>query len=135
MSRTPLRLIDYPGHISKAVERIKKYTDNLDETAFKASDIVQDAVIRNFEVIGEASNNILRINPEFIDEHPELPLKFAYDMRNQLSHGYFTVDLGIVWRTANRNIPILGAQIISMIEVLNTDDTADRSASESPFRP
>lgn len=55
----------------------------------------QDAVIRNFEVIGEASNNIKQNYPEFADKHPEVPLSFAYEMRNALAQGYFKVDLEI----------------------------------------
>ena len=50
-------------------------------------------MIRNFEVIGEASNNIEKHYPEFVVEHPELPLASAYQMRNAVAHGYFKVDL------------------------------------------
>jgi uncharacterized protein with HEPN domain len=50
-------------------------------------------VIRNFEIIGEASRNIERNCPEFAAAHPELPLIVAYEMRNALAHGYFRVDL------------------------------------------
>ena len=57
--------------------------------------MVQDAVIRNFGIIGEASRNIERSNPGFGAAHPELPLSFAYEMRNVLAHGYFKVDLGV----------------------------------------
>jgi uncharacterized protein with HEPN domain len=49
-------------------------------------------------------------------------LRFAYDMRNQLSHGYFTVDLGIVWRTVTRNIPVLAEQIKLMVDSMRVDD-------------
>ena len=121
MSGASLRLVDYLRHIVQASERIQKYTADLDENAFKASDIAQDAVIRNFEIIGEASSNILKSNQEFIEQHPELPLRFAYDMRNQLSHGYFSVDLGIVWRTAKRNIPELCLQIKSKIASMDVN--------------
>jgi uncharacterized protein with HEPN domain len=55
--------------------------------------MIQDAVIRNFEIIGEASKNIERLAPEFVAAHPELPLAFAYDMRNLLAHGYYKVDV------------------------------------------
>jgi uncharacterized protein with HEPN domain len=44
--------------------------------------MIQDAVIRNFEIIGEASKNVERVAPEFVAAHPDLPLAFAYDMRN-----------------------------------------------------
>ena len=65
------------------------------------------AVIRNFEVIGEASNNIEKHYPEFVVEHPELPLASAYQMLNPVAHGYFKVDFEIVWRTVCNDLPDL----------------------------
>ena len=64
MTRSPRRLPDYLGHISEAIERIQRYTDAIDESAFLNSEIIQDAVIRNFEVIGEACGNIARAGAE-----------------------------------------------------------------------
>jgi len=55
-----LRLPDYLGHILEAIERIEEYVSDMDEMAFLASKLVQDAVCRNIEIIGEASNNIIR---------------------------------------------------------------------------
>jgi uncharacterized protein with HEPN domain len=107
MSRDPQRLADYLAHIVQAIERIGRYTADLDEVAFLESEIVQDAVIRNFEIIGEASRNIERHHPEFAVTHPELPLAVAYEMRNALAHGYFKVDLSIVWRTIRKDLPHL----------------------------
>ena len=89
MTRDPHRLPDYLGHILEAIERIQRYSEDSDKVGFLKSEIVQDAVIRNFEVIGEASRNIERAHPDFAAAHPELPLSVAYDMRNALSHGYF----------------------------------------------
>jgi uncharacterized protein with HEPN domain len=66
---------------------------------------MQDAVIRNLEIIGEASRNIERKHPDFTAAHPELPLSFAYEMRNALAHGYFKVDLAIVWKTVETDLP------------------------------
>ena len=60
-----LRVPDYLGHILKAIERISRYTADMDEVAFLNSELVQDAVIRNIEIVGEASNNIQRVAPEF----------------------------------------------------------------------
>ena len=88
----------------------------LDELAFLHSEIVQDAVIRNFEIIGEASRNIERHHPEFAAAHPELPLDVAYEMRNALAHGYFKVDLGIVWRTIQSDLPQL-LQLVRSLKV------------------
>ena len=53
-----LRVPEYLGHILQAIERIERHTTDVDVVGFLASELIQDAVIRNFEVIGEASNNI-----------------------------------------------------------------------------
>jgi uncharacterized protein with HEPN domain len=76
-------------------------------------------VIRNFEIIGEASRNIERNYPDFAADHSYLPLVDAYDMRNALSHGYFNVDLEVVFRTVERDLPQLHIQIVHLIDMLN----------------
>lgn len=76
-------------------------------------------MIRNLEVIGEASRNIERVHPEFAAAHPELPLALANDMRNALAHGYFKVDLEIVWKTIQSNLPDLHAQISEVSTTLS----------------
>ena len=119
MSRDPQRLPDYLGHILEAIERIQHYVDDMDEVGFLNSKLVQDAVIRNLEVIGEASRNIERVHPEFAAAHPELPLALANDMRNALAHGYFKVDLEIVWKTIQGNLPDLHAQITEVSATLS----------------
>ena len=73
--------------------------------------MIQDAVIRNFEIIGEASKNVERVAPEFVAAHPDLPLAFAYDMRNLLAHGYYKVDVAVVWKTIERDLPFLHQQV------------------------
>jgi len=122
MSRDPQRLPDYLGHILEAIERIQHYVDAMDEVGFLRSKLVQDAVIRNLEVIGEASRNIERAHPDFAAAHPELPLALANDMRNALSHGYFKVDLGIVWTTIQGNLPDLHAQVQDALASLRNQD-------------
>lgn len=122
MSRDPQRLPDYLGHILEAIERIQHYVDAMDEVGFLGSKLVQDAVIRNLEVIGEASRNIERAHPDFAAAHPELPLALANDMRNALSHGYFKVDLGIVWTTIQGNLPDLYAQVQDALASLRNQD-------------
>jgi len=118
MSRDPLRLNDYLGHILEAISRIHEYLEDVDEVEFLSNHLIQDAVIRNFEIIGEASKNIERVAPEFIAAHPELPLSFAYDMRNILAHGYYKVDLGVVWKTIERDLPYLKEQVSSAVKAL-----------------
>jgi uncharacterized protein with HEPN domain len=111
MTRDPQRLSDYLNHILEAIERIEEYVSELDEMAFLGNKLVQDAVIRNFEVIGEASNNIEKRFPEFVAAHPELPLASAYQMRNAVAHGYFQVDFEILWKTIQRDLPSLHTKV------------------------
>ena len=96
MTQGKQRLPDYLSHMIKAIERIFRYTDQIDEATFLKNEMAQDAVIRNIEIIGEASHNIEQNCQEFATNHPELPLAFAYQMRNAVAHGYFKVDLEIV---------------------------------------
>lgn len=105
MSRESDRLVDYLNHIVQAAERIQRYAGAIDEASFMRAEIIQDAVIRNLEVIGEASHNIETRFPKFAAAHPELPLAVAYQMRNAVAHGYFKVDLAIVWRTIVIELP------------------------------
>jgi uncharacterized protein with HEPN domain len=92
MSGDEQRLGDYLRHIAQSIERIQLYTHNIDQIGFLANAMAQDAVIRNFEVIGEASHNIETRFPDFAVNHPELPLAFAYQMRNAVAQGYFKVN-------------------------------------------
>jgi uncharacterized protein with HEPN domain len=106
-----LRVPDYLGHILRAIERIDRYTADMDEAGFLTSDLVQDAVIRNIEIIGEASNSIQRVAPEFATQHDDIPWLVMYTMRNRVSHGYDTVDLEIIWKTIHGDLPVLHVQV------------------------
>lgn len=115
MSRDRQRLADYLAHILEAIERIEHYTGDMSEVAFLETAMAQDAVIRNFEIIGEASHNIEKHYPDFAADHPELPLAFAYQMRNAVAHGYFKVDLEVVWRTIHSDLPEFYRQIRTLV--------------------
>lgn len=106
-----LRVPDYLEHILTAIARIDRYTADMDEVAFLDNELVQDAVIRNIEILGEASNNIQRVAPEFAAEHDDIPWLVMYTMRNRVSHGYDKVDLEIVWKTIERDLPSLQEKI------------------------
>lgn len=122
MSRDKQRLADYLGHILEAIERIDHYTEDMDEVAFLRNEMAQDAVIRNLEIIGEASHNVEDHFPEFAASHPELPLAFAYQMRNAVAHGYFKVDLEIVWKTVQNDLSGLYAQVQQLVQDLPRQD-------------
>ena len=74
MSRSdPIRVDDYLGHIIEAIDNISEYTEDMDLVAFLLDKKTQDAVIRNFEVIGEACNNVTKHHGPFAAAHPEVP--------------------------------------------------------------
>lgn len=114
MSQSAQRLPDYLEHIRSAVERISHYTAGIDEHEFLQNQLVQDAVLRNFEIIGEASNRIAQRHQDFAAAHPELPLASAYQMRNAIVHGYFNIDFEIVWKTIHNDLPLF----LNQVEVL-----------------
>ncbi len=125
MSRDQQRLQDYLAHIIQATQRIHQYTEDIDEIGFLHNELVQDAVIRNIEIIGEASNNIDKHYQNFAKLHPELPLIFAYEMRNTVAHGYFKVDLEIVWKTIKNDLPVLEQQTKDVLQqLIDQPDTA-----------
>lgn len=94
----------YIEHILEAIDRIKKYTEGLEEQEFKKKDMVQDAVVRQIEVIGEATK---QLSDEEREKYPEIPWKDLAGMRDNLIHNYFGVDLEQVWQTVKQDIPHL----------------------------
>lgn len=89
MSEDSFRIPDYLGHILEAIRRIEEYTEDLTEAAFLAHEQVQDAVIRNIEIMGEAARRIDRRYPDFASQHPEVPWGEMYVMRNRVRMAIF----------------------------------------------
>lgn len=114
-----LRAQDYLGHILEAIERIHLYIEDMGEVAFLEDRKTQDAVIRNFEIMGEAAHNIERYHAQFAAEHVDVPWTAVYTMRNRVSHGYFQVDLEVVWKTIHNDLPELHAQIRKLLEQIS----------------
>ena len=109
------RVPDYLAHILQALERITRYAQGLDQAGFEADELVQDAVLRNIEVMGEAANNILRAAPAFAAQNAHIPWLVMYTMRNRVSHGYDQVDLEIVWKTLQTDLPLLYTPIRALL--------------------
>ncbi len=109
------RLGDYLAHIIEAIERISEYTDGMEAQSFLDNTLVQDAVIRNLEIIGEASHRIESRHSDYAAMHPELPVASAYQMRNAVAHGYFAVDLRVVWNTVTNDLPMLESTVRTLL--------------------
>ena len=98
----------YLQHIIDAIQRIQEYTTGIDYEAFGASTLVQDGVIRQIEIIGEAAR---RVSPKLQEKNQHIPWKDIVGMRNKLIHDYFGVDIDAVWDTVQKDIPVLQTAI------------------------
>lgn len=96
-----LRVADYYLHILDAIERIEGYLADGNERIFAQSFMAQDAVIRNLEVVG-AAINIRSLDPGVGVRYPEWGQ--ICGMRNRLTHGYFDINLEVVWRTTQNDL-------------------------------
>lgn len=92
--------------------KIKRYTTNLDYDSFLNDDKTIDAVVRNFEIIGEASN---RIDPDFRIMNSEIEWNRIRGFRNRIVHDYFGIDYEIVWTIIENDLENLIEQIESVI--------------------
>lgn len=102
----------YTGHIFDAICKVEKYIGDSIYQQFSGNEMMIDAVIRQFEIIGEAATNL---SQDFKDSNPEIPCREMSDMRNVLIHNYAGVNVKIVWETYKNNLPKLKESIREMI--------------------
>jgi uncharacterized protein with HEPN domain len=101
----------YLTHILEAATRAAGYIAEAGEEGFKQKPLVQDGVIRQIEIIGEAAK---RVSPAMRSAHPEIPRQDMAGMRDKLIHDYFGVDITQVWLTATKDLPLLAGQIAAL---------------------
>lgn len=94
----------YIDHIANSIDRILEYIAGKDQVSFEEDSMAHDAVVRQLEIMGEATKNI---SQDFRSEHPDIPWSDMAGMRDILIHQYINVDLSIVWKTASEDIPQL----------------------------
>jgi uncharacterized protein with HEPN domain len=94
----------YLKDILEAIERVQSYVEGRNFEQFSKDTLVVDAVVRNFEIIGEAAKHI---PAEVTQEHPLIKWKDMAGMRDKLAHEYFGVDIEILWRTSTNRLPQL----------------------------
>lgn len=100
--------------ILKSIEKINNYTKDMTLVQFKRNELVVDAVVRNLEIIGEASKNVPIATQR---SYPDIPWQQMNGMRNLLIHEYFGVDVKIVWHTAKKYLPALQKQLQDLLKV------------------
>jgi len=98
----------YVEHILDCIRKIKEFSEGLSFKEFSGNELVQDATIRNIEIIGEASK---KISSDTKQIYFEISWKEIAGMRDKLIHDYLGVDVEVVWRTIKEDIPILERQI------------------------
>ncbi len=100
-------------HMRDAMDDLEEYTQSLSQKKFSDSKMVQDAVIRKIEIIGEAVKNI---NVKFQNQYQEIPWKDIAGMRDKLIHHYFGIRLERVWNVVKEDVPSLKKQIQKILE-------------------
>ncbi len=95
-------------HMIKAIKNIEEYTLELTLEEFLKNKLVKDAVVRNLEVIGEATK---KINDGFRNKHPEIPWKYMAAFRDRLIHHYFGIDYSLVWDVVKNKLPFVLADL------------------------
>ncbi len=105
----------YLRHILDSITQIKSYTAPLDYKGFRSNQLVQDAVIRQLEIIGEASKNL---SDALRNSSTNVPWEDIAGMRDKLIHHYFGVDLQAVWDTATLDLPAVEVEIKRIIKAV-----------------
>lgn len=101
------RLPDYLDHMLEAAQQACSYIETMSKDDFVADKRTQQAVIMNLIIIGEAATKVMDLNVEFVADHLEIPWRSMRGMHNRIAHGYFDINLDVVWDTVQTALPEL----------------------------
>ncbi len=119
------RLPDYIDHIQQAAADACSFAEGLGKDDFLADKRTQQAVIMNFIIIGEAATKVMDGYAEFTQAHPEVPWRSMRNMRNRMAHGYFDINLDVVWETVHEWLPALLKQLPAVRQEADDEDRND----------
>jgi uncharacterized protein with HEPN domain len=100
------------NHIYDAICKIETYVAGIEKTDFLVNSMLQDALMRQIEIIGEAAG---RISSELQEKHPELPWLEMRAIRNKIVHDYLEINTDIIWDTVQHDLPTLKPQIKKLL--------------------
>lgn len=102
----------YLRHILDAIQQIEVYTEDVDRKAFAERRMVQDAVVRQLEIVGEASR---QLSGPFQDRNDDIPWHAIIGMRNRIAHDYLNIDLEVIWEVVKYDLPTLKARVSELL--------------------
>jgi len=105
------RLPDYLAHMRQAAANARSFVEGMSQGDFLADRRTQQAVIMSLVIIGEVATKIMDRYPDFADQHPTIPWRNIRGMRNRIAHGYFDINLEVVWDTVQKALPELLLQL------------------------
>jgi uncharacterized protein with HEPN domain len=105
------RLSDYLDHMQQATSDACGFVEGLAKEDFLADKRTQQAVIMSLVIIGEAATKVMDGYAEFIQAQPEVPWRSMRGMRNRIAHGYFDINLDVMWDTVQAALPALLKQL------------------------
>lgn len=105
------RCEDYLNHIEIAIDDALSYIDGLVFVDFLDDKRTQQACIMNILIVGEAATKLMNEFPDFVNQHPQIAWRSMRGMRNRIAHGYFDINLQVVWETLQTALPDLKSKI------------------------
>ena len=111
----------YLRHIRDAIEQIGEYLEGVSVEQFMHKRILQDGVVRQLEIMGEASRNI---SNDLCQQYSQVPWGQMIGLRNRVIHAYFDVNLQIVWEIVENDLPLLQQQIELILKGADEQDAS-----------
>ena len=119
------RLADYLDHMEQAATDASSFVEGLSKEEFFVDKRTQQAVIMSLIIIGEAATKVMDRHPKFVSEHPEVLWRNMRGMRNRIAHGYFDINLDVVWETVKAALPELLRQLPVVRQDLDDEERND----------